>query len=375
MALVALPRELLMISRDHPFSIGSTVMDAVGESTAYIGTLHLSTGAGTSKVISSAGGKIYFANQTVVFANAGSNLRVGIQDVGATGIEDGTFDVFADLVPGTDTVASDTFATATMSSGTKTIADGDLIAVVIEWTARAGTDAVRPQRNDPVATNFPYCTIDTGAGPAKSTTLPICTIEFDDGTIGHFGPTTGLFVGTPVTFNSGSTPDEYALIFQVPFSCEIGGLAAFIGDIDAGDDGELILYSDPLGTPVAERTFVHDGDFAGQVAAVASLSVFPITPFTLLINTNYAVAYRPTNTNNRVLGLFVIPTAASRAVFAFGTTAQGGTRTNQTGAFGSLSSTSIPAMGICITKLPDDAGGGSGGVNRALLPAGVSALG
>lgn len=34
----------------------------------------------------------------MTFANAGTNFRIGIQDVASTGLEDGTFDVYADLV-------------------------------------------------------------------------------------------------------------------------------------------------------------------------------------------------------------------------------------------------------------------------------------
>ena len=67
---------------------------AAGRSIAVIGKLVLAAGTG-SKTISSAGGKIYIGKiASRTFANAGSTLRIGIQDVTAgTGLEDGVFDV------------------------------------------------------------------------------------------------------------------------------------------------------------------------------------------------------------------------------------------------------------------------------------------
>ena len=70
------------------------------------------------------------------FSNGSTNLRIGLQDVTpATGFEDGTFDVYADLVGGTDTIAEDVILATPMESGTKTVTHGDLLAIAIEMTA------------------------------------------------------------------------------------------------------------------------------------------------------------------------------------------------------------------------------------------------
>lgn len=359
MALRRLPRELLFAARDFGLRIsGTTIADAVGESTAYVGYIFLQGGDGSSKVLSAAGGgKIHFAvAPTLTWANAGTTLRVGVQDVdGTSGLEDGTHDVYADLVPGTDTLTVDVPKAATMTSGTKTITHGDKIAVVIELVARAGADSVRPYVNSgPLAQNLPYCTVDQGAGPAKNAVLPLCIIEFDDGTIGHFGPGTALATATNTTsFNSGSTPDEYAMLFSLPFRAQVSGLAGLLGEIDTTEDGELILYSDPLGTPVAERTVTIDPDVVAQTGNAAGETVVPCTGFIIQPNVTYAVAYRPTSTGNRVVGNLVLATANGRKAHPLGDTIQGGSRTNQTGAFGTLSTTTIPALGVLVSHLDD----------------------
>src|SRR5688500_19686033 len=75
------------------------VIDAVGESLTIIGQLSIE-GNATGKVLSAAGGGSFFyvAGTSVNIDNAGSTLRVGLQDVDlTTGLEDGVFDVYADV--------------------------------------------------------------------------------------------------------------------------------------------------------------------------------------------------------------------------------------------------------------------------------------
>lgn len=336
---------------------GSTLtIDAVGESLFAIGNLYLSSGPGTSKVLSAAGGgKVAFLTASLTWANAATNLRVGVQDVASTGLEDGTFDVYADLVPGTDTLTADIVNAPAMDTGTKTIAHGDLVAIGLEMTARGGTDSVTARRWNGAGAR-PYTSLDTGAGPAKNNSgPPRILILFDDGTVGFLGVETVPFVDeTVASFGSSSTPDEYALIFRVPAPTRIGSLYAQLqGVTQALDDFELILYSDPLGTPVAERTIVADADYlvtSGQHFE-APLS----SDFDLLAGTDYAIGFRPTTTNT--LGFsrisFSTGNAALRACLPYGTNAYQASRSNQTGAFGSADTIRVPMFGFRLTGYDD----------------------
>jgi hypothetical protein len=339
-----------------------TAMDAAGESTSFIG--HLQWEDGASHTVSSAGGKIHWMATVVgAFANAGSTVRVGLQDVDTTtGLEDGTFDVHDDLVGGTDPINANAINEATMSSGSKTIAHGGLVAVVIEMTARGGVDSVSPGRVTDQNAGLPYCATDTGAGSVKQTTsIPYCVVQADDGALGIFGPLEMTIPNEPsdTSFNSGSAVDEYAIVFQLPFKCEIDKLCAVIGELDAGETGELVLYSAPTTSPVAERTITIDPDVFSSAGSNPVLSVWDTTAFTLEPNTDYAVACKATSAGNRTIRRVVVPSANFRKFSPFGTTLLGGQRANEAGAFSTFS-THWAMLGFMISKLDDGASAGGG---------------
>jgi hypothetical protein len=266
---------------------------------------------GGSKTLSAAGGgSIVWPCFSVTFADGSTTFRVGVQDVDlATGLEDGTFDVHGELTGGGGGIAVGLNNTA-MTSGTKTIANGDLIAIVMEMPARAGADDVRPAvMNSPLlplgsGTLFPYGTTDSGSGPSKAATHPAVTIIFDDGTLGWVPGRAAThawwITAADINFGSGSTPDEYAAVFALPYAATIDAIGVGMSDVDAGDDIELILYSDPLGTPSAVLTVTIDPDVVrtgGGGTAIVWPYFTPITPTTLTAGATYAVAMRPTTAN------------------------------------------------------------------------------
>lgn len=334
------------------YNRSSVATDAAGESVSIIGRVKLT--AGTTKTLSAAGGgSISFTNETTTtWANGATNLRVGIQGTSA-GLENGTYSVYGDLAGGSGSMGPTVMSTVSMTSGTVNIADGDLIAVVLEMTARGGTDSLRFLRLVG-ACAFPYSTSDTGTGPAKSPSGTLAVvIKFDDGTLGYFGEAYIPTVVTDFSFNSGSTPDEYAFIFKLPFTATTNQLAAWIGETDAAETGEIILYSDPLGTPVAERTYTIDPDFVATTVSATGLLTAPITEYQLNANTNYAVAYRPTSVAARTLQRRVIGHADWKAIHWLGSNHWGGERTNQTGAF-TQSDTQFHGLGCYLNKIQDD---------------------
>lgn len=339
-----------------------TTMDAAGESTAYIGQLQWEDGG--SHTVSSAGGKIHWMPPvSATFANAGTTIRIGIQDVVlTTGIEDGSFDVYKDLVGGTDPIAGAAPIATAMANGTKTIANNDIIAVVIEMTSRGGADAVAPGRVSSLGT-LPYCTVDTGSGPGKNASAPLCMVEADDGALGIFYAAITIPCGISTTsFNNGSAIDEYAIVFEVPVKCVIDALCGFIGEIDSGETGNLLLYTDPTGTPTLQRTASIDPDVIGQVAAAVTGIIVPITEYTLEVGTLYAISYQATSAGNRSISRLTTHTNANLRKFSFfGTTLLGGSRADNTGAF-STTSDNWPNLGFLIKEL-DDGSGGGGGLN------------
>lgn len=348
------------------------VMDAAGESTAIIGQLYLQGGSG-SKTLSAAGGGsiVWRTGASVTFNNGSTLIDCGVQDVSATtGLEDGTFDVKGTMTSGSG-VAANAYFYVTMASGSKTMAHGDTIAIVLEMTARGGADSVTAARflpaNSVGASAFPYGTADTGT-LTKTVNYPFLMIIFDDGTVGWIDGMSALAVTrTSTSFNSGSTPDEYCGCFTPTIKMEINAIGIDVSDIDAGDDFEVILYQDPQGTPTVLQTATVDPDVTNQAGQGYAFSIFNITATTLSPGTQYGIALRPTTTNPISIGYVDYIQAAGEALKNmspwFGTTAILASRTNQTGAFSTVQTYYLPLIWMHVSKLDDGASSGGGGGN------------
>jgi len=350
-------------------SFTSSTANAAGESFGIVGQVRI-VGNATGKVLSAAGnGKILWASTTVTFATAGTTFRVGIQDVDlSTGLEDGTFDVFKEYVQGTDTIATNGFNVATMTSGTKTLSDGDLIAIVAEMPVRNGADSVIIGGStvgyvtNASSLGFPYGTVDTAALAKSNAAMLYALIQFDDGTVGWIlGATPLRAAPTSVAFNSGSTPDEYCATFVSNLRIQISGISVQASGIASTDNFEVILYTDPYGTPSATVTLTPDPDVLGAAASSNSLHFYHITPTTLTANTVYGVALRPTTTNN--INIHYIDTAVSGAADIIRAAlplsqAKLASRTNQTGAFSVVSNNFLPVVVLDVCAVDDGTGGG-----------------
>lgn len=316
-------------------------LNATGETACAIGHIMLQNPISGSKTISAAGGgSIVWRTGTTTFANAGTTFKVGIQDVSTATSPaqgDGTFDVEASFTGGGG-VTSGAVQTSVMTSGTKTIAHGDLIAITFSMTARGGADAVPVNFNNngiyPATPNLPTSTNNTsGAFVKTAAAAPNCYIVFDDGSIGYFGgfPFHGV-TPTGVAINSGTaTADEYGNIFNlsttyVAYGIYFTGLLA-----SASSDYELILYSDPLGTPVAERTITVDATTVGSTATTQVEVVFS-APFAMKANTNYAITCRPTTTNN-VTVYYIDALTTTAKLTMYGSSIYACRRLDNSGAF------------------------------------------
>lgn len=286
----------------------TTQLNATGETCHLIGTILLENPLGGSKTISAAGGgSIVWRAGLSTLANAGTTFKVGIQDVSTASSPaqgDGTFDVEASFTGGGGGVSSNAVNTSTMTSGTKTIAHGDLVAITFSMTARAGADSILITNNlqvDTVAILLPTVTENTTGTYTRSTTsAPNAYIIFDDGTIGWF-PGMKFTAGsvTTETFNSGTgTADEYGNFINYPHTFMALGIGAYVSFAGNSSDAELLLYSTPLGTPVVERTITVDATQLSNTATTQHYIHLFSSPFFLKANTDYGVTIRPTTTNN-----------------------------------------------------------------------------
>ena len=230
-----------------------------------------------------------------------------------------------------------------MTTGTKTIAHGDLVAIVFELTARGGADTIGIKTMQPSnlwlpSNGFPTVTDNTGGTYARTASaIPLAQIVFDDGSIGWFyGCPFFNYNTTPtaVTYNSGTgTADEYGNYLNYPFMYYAIGIG-YLGQISGNSaDAELLLYSDPLGTPVAERTITLDATQVPATATVLNNLFLFSTPILLRAYTPYAVSLRPTTANNVTLYQRDVDTVAQGDGSEIGTYCYAVRRLDNTGAF------------------------------------------
>lgn len=375
MALQKITGLILQSLPDNGGQNNGQTINAAGESYGVIGRVRIQ-GNGTSKTISAGGsGQIAWNPGAVTWASAGTKIRIGIQDVdGTTGLEDGTFDVFKELTQGTDALTGSVYRVDTMGSGTKTLSDGDLIAIVVEMTVRNGADSVQVtgtvgptgMADGNFAFGLPYGSIDIGTLSKSSTNLLYALIKFDDGTYGAIqGVSPARFtIGSLTTINTGTNPDEICGVFVPNIKMQICGIGMFAAGIASTDAFEMILYTDPLGTPVPTVTVTADPDVVAG-AATQGPHIYPITPTTLTAGVTYGVALRPTTANN-INVYYGDFSAGSSGIAAFirgvlplqGQKYAG--RQNQTGAFAEISSDNLPLILLDVCAFDDGLGGGGG---------------
>jgi hypothetical protein len=354
------------------YSLANNTIDAAAEKVAFIGQLWLAD-RGSNKsfsdgTVSGTAGKIYWqAGSPIAFTGAGTTVRVGVQDMDATdttlpGQPDGTFDVYDDLVGGTDTITALTTQTTTMSSGSKTLNHGDLIAVVFDMTSEDGvaTDSVLVQGWSCQGTaGLPRVNTFAAAAWSSQNQYPIVILEMDDGTLGILDGAFPVFHsnGNNITYNSGSSPNEYGLIFQVPFPCKIDAVRLLGTCANGSADGEIVVYSDPLGTPSAMHTHTVDASYHGSTSQRSMTFAFG-SEVELAANTNYGVTFKPTTANNVTLGRWDVNTTPDKLLQLIG-----GSNVKQvsraSGAF-TESASFVPMLDVRITSLSDGAGGAGG---------------
>jgi hypothetical protein len=346
MSFAALPGSPTILIGPSPSSSNTitqttTTLDAANEALICIGRVRTADG-GSHTIDTTGSSSIGFLTGSVTFANAGTSLSVGIAAVDTTNGPAGravnvadvtTFDVKGVFAGGGGGITGTAWQTKVPTTGTKTIANGDLVAVVIQMTARAGADTVgiitggaAAGLQDPVMTSF------VGGSYSSPATLPNAVITFSDGTLGWLFGGEVFAASSARTFNSGSSPNEYGQLYEFPFPVRVSGLWGWVAP---GGNFELILYSDPLGTPVAERTLAYDANAMGSSSG-RRITGLLASAYDVPANTPVAVVMRPTTVTNLSAYYKTLASATHRAADPWGTSGYGVSRSS--GAFGNANS-------------------------------------
>jgi hypothetical protein len=373
-SLIALPSGLYWpYPKAMPFGNGTNILlDASGEKGAFIGRLHIDGRPGTSKTLNTSGSsKIGFGVGTDVFANASSEFRVGIQGVNTSGPvaqPDGTWGAYAAITTAANSTpvlaSDDQWIEAVPTSGSSTLSEGDLIAVVFDFVTRAGSDsinistgitghpAILPTTNAYVGTPAWQTSAASGAGQ-----FPNVVITFSDGTLGTIDGIYTLGTGASITWSSSGTPDERGMIFQVPFDCKVDALWAQLRTVDATSDCTLKLSSSPTSSRSTLASVALDAAQLGATSADGIAVARLASEVSLSANTDYCVSLLATGAGNVRFTGQTLGAAGHRCFFPGGTTLQ--SVTAKSGAdFGSASSTLMLPIGVRISQLQNNLGSG-----------------
>ena len=316
------------ISEGHlnaPTSGQAGALNAANLSLTMFGNVWTEDG-GTHTIDTTGSSSIGWLASTVLFANAGTTVKVGIcnmdaangnpiRPANASGVI--TFDVSRSIVGGSGGITTGSWHEHAPNSGSKTIAHGDLVGVAIQVTARAGADSIGVAGVQPIsgAIARPGCTTYNGTTFASVNIVPACAITFNDGVKGNFvGGAPYSVTRTALSFNNSSSPNEVGMHFKFPFPVVLSGVTAICG---FADNADIVAYLDPFGTPSAQRTISVTPGQIGNLTQVAT-SVFLFSPPLIIpANTSVVIAIKPTTTTNILWGYRTLGSAGNQSAYGF----------------------------------------------------------
>lgn len=281
----------------------TSLLDADEEELQFIGRVYLSGGSG-SKTFGTSGSQVcWLSSGPITFTDDGASdptLRVGVKKESSIDATTGpqaratigaaAFDVYDDLVGGTDTIAASTWRNDAMTAGTPfTVSHGDLIAIC--WHLDKPGAAAQAVRFSGLQTQmfFPTGTLVT-SGPTYNPLYPIsCALKFDDGTYGWIDD--NFIYSNAADFASIGNTNLYGNLVNLPFDCKVDAIGLHF--VPAGTTNiDVGFWSTPFGTPTPHTngTLSIDPQIGG---AGLRWSVFTLpTPTILTANTDYALAIK-----------------------------------------------------------------------------------
>lgn len=334
-----------------PVSFTSYALGVTAGTLAFIGRVFIADRS-PSKILSSAGGTISFLTGVSSITATAAIHVIGIQDVDATNgppaRPDNTFDVSATLTGSAGSQFTDnSWVTKAMTSGSKTLSHGELYAFVARAASSASVGGLRiraPVNTTGGGASAFTVTMSATTNISVATLAPAGTpnvlFQCDDGTLAWLAGSTAISSVSAVSISSGGTNDEYGMRFTLPWTSQVDGLGVRVGGISTANYN-IILYSDPKGTPVTLTSIAILG--AQQPTSVTAVShLIPITPITLTASTTYLLAVRAGAAAAITFQHLRFAAAANKISFPGGGSLARGARANDTGAF-SMDETAIPA--------------------------------
>jgi len=195
--------------------------------------------------------------------------------------------------------------------------------------------------------------------------MPNCVITFSDGVRGYFYGGHITSAATTLNWNASSGTIEYGNYMSLPFPVSVYGLTTHVGPNSATANWDMVLYSDPLGTPVAQKTVSIDANATAAATTLTTSVLFP-TPYVTTANQPLAAIMKATVAAQNISTIYKSFNISAHQKSEFPGTAYAVNRS--TGAFASQNSGKDRfAIGLLVGAFGDDSGGGGGGLAARLV--------
>ncbi|MCC8976347.1 hypothetical protein [Bradyrhizobium brasilense] len=343
-------------------------MTGNGNETYIIGRMR--TSDGNSHTIDTTGSSaIGWRNIGCVFSSGTTVLNVGLAAVDTTNGSPGrpvnsggttTFDVVCAHTTAGTKPGNNAWTASVPTTGSKTIADGDLVAFAVQYSALGGSDFCQVAYGRAAGNNsvlFPFVGTYQGSFSGVQGSVPGIIVVFNDGAIGYFDASDVVSVYNNQNWNNTSGTKEFGQLYQMPFPMKVCGMYAYMS---GSGDLNFNLYSDPLGTPVAQVSHAYTNKISVTTGNPAWLYDYFPTPYNVAANQPIGAVIQPSTSTNVQLYYKTIANAAHRAADPWGTSGYGISRSS--GAFANTnSSLDHYYVGLLVSAFDDAAGGGGGG--------------
>lgn len=342
-------------------------IDASGEKFAWIGRVHWPDSASSKNIR-----KVHIFPSAIT--DGTGTLAISLQDVlattGAPPRPDETQDEKA-LAWDITSLTAGAWNVSPQLDADRTVNKGDLIAAVLEFDTFVADAVTLSNGQVPSAVSMSHEAVcvckesgswnsNFGAGAFGH---PSIIFEMSDGSYGTFAGCLPIASASGANINTGTTPDEYGMRFELPFDCKIDGVYVICNPSGAARNFSIIV-SNAGGALVTVQV-----DTEQIVSNASGLKPYYLTfpDVSLTKNTAYYVSMRPETANNNQISRFHMFQAPYLATMYGGTTWFEVNRTNG-GAWDESATASRTAIGIRVCEIDDGAGAGGGGGGLLVNP-------
>jgi hypothetical protein len=279
-------------------AISDAVINGATEKYAWFGTVSMKEPAASKDIEA-----VSFRFGSITKTTGGgtpTKMTVSLQNLdssnGPVARPDGTPDQTVDILAADGDFASNTYYVTDPLSVVRTVANGDALAVVLEFDDWNSGDSVAITGAVYASAQASGTAVYDGAAWATTDRWGGIALHFDDGSMGTLtggGPVSGG--GEIGTTGNDGTPDEFGIAFTMPVDCKMDGIAFMARRLGGNYDFDVCLYEGLTGTALVDSVS-HEANHSVTDSPTRFEISFPETELTA--GTVYVIAIKAMTTND-----------------------------------------------------------------------------